>query len=120
MHSRDLPHLHPRPFLEWELRTTHPPEGEGVGVGCFLRWCMCLSVGSCVYPLVFVYLPLRVSDLGKHLKRPNGAYLKSNYGRWVPLVIYKGIEATVLSSKSIRLRLGKLNAVVHESTPASA
>jgi len=65
---------------------------------------MCLPVGVCV-------LPLKVSDLGKHLKQPNGKYFKSNYGRCAPLVIYIGTEATALSSKSIRLRLGHLNAV---------
>jgi hypothetical protein len=36
---------------------------------------------------------------------------RSYYGRWVLKVIYKGTEATALSSKSIQLRLGHSNAV---------
>jgi predicted RNA-binding protein with PUA domain len=38
-------------------------------------------------------------------------YFEPNYRRWAPSVIYKGIEATALSSKSIRVHLGNLNAV---------
>jgi hypothetical protein len=62
---------------------THPGvEGQGWGI---LPVGLCvLSVGSCVCGLVCVYLPLVVSDLGKHLKRPNGAYFKSNCGCWAP------------------------------------
>ena len=51
---------------------------------------------------------LKVSDLGMHLTGPNGTYFESNYGCWAPLVIYKGTEATALSSKSIRLHLRHL------------
>jgi hypothetical protein len=54
---------------------------------------------------------LKVSDLGMYLTRHNGTNFKSNYGRWVPLVIYKGTEATALSFKSTRLHLGHLSAV---------
>jgi hypothetical protein len=39
--------------------------------------------------------------------------LGSKHGIWAPSVIYKGTEATALSSKSIRLHLGHLNAVEH-------
>jgi hypothetical protein len=54
---------------------------------------------------------LKASDLGIHLTRPNSTYFKSSYGRWAPLVIYKGTEETALSSNSIRLHLGHLKAV---------
>jgi len=63
------------------------------------------------YPMVYVFLPLIVFDLGKHLKWPNGTYFKSNNGRWAPLIFFKNTEATALSSKTIRLRFGHLNAV---------
>jgi hypothetical protein len=42
---------------------------------------------------------------------------KLTYGRWVTFVIYKGTEATVLSSKSIRLYLYHLNAVENSLSP---
>jgi len=45
-----------------------------------------------------------------HLARFNGPHFKPNFGSWASLVIYKGAEATELSSKSIRLSLGHLNA----------
>jgi hypothetical protein len=45
-----------------------PPTQTGVGGGGVGG----LSVGLCVCPLVCAYLPLKVSDLGKHLKRSNG------------------------------------------------
>jgi hypothetical protein len=44
-----------------------------------------------------------VSDLGIHRTRPKGTYFKSNYGRWAPLVIFRGTEATALSTKTIWL-----------------
>jgi len=56
-------------------------------------------------------LRLRASDLGMHLTWPNGTYFKPNYGRWAPLVIYKGTEAAALSSKSIGHHLAHSNAV---------
>jgi hypothetical protein len=54
---------------------------------------------------------LKVPDLGIHRARPSGTYFNSNYGRWAPLGTSKGNEATALSSKSIWLHLGHLNAV---------
>jgi hypothetical protein len=54
---------------------------------------------------------LKVSDLEMHLTRPKSTYFKTNYGSRALSVIFKGTEATALSSKSIRLHLGHLNAV---------
>jgi hypothetical protein len=50
-------------------------------------------------------------QLEKKRMRTNGAYFKSNYGRWAPLDIFKGTKATALSSKSTRFHLCHFNAV---------
>jgi hypothetical protein len=52
---------------------------------------------------------LKVSDLRVHRARPSGMYFEPNNGRWAPLGISNGTEATALSSKSIRLHLVPLN-----------
>ena len=59
--------------------------------------------------LIIPVMLLKVSDLGIHRTRPNSTYFKPNYGRWAPLDILKGSEATALSSKSTRLHLGLLH-----------
>jgi hypothetical protein len=55
---------------------------------------------------------LKVPDLEIHQARPNSMYLKSSGGRWASLGIFKGTETMALSSKSIRLSRGLLNAFV--------
>jgi hypothetical protein len=56
--GRDLPNLHPRPFLEQEHRTIYPPGGGGGFVRwfvCFVRWFMYLSVGVWIFAVDLYY-----------------------------------------------------------------
>jgi hypothetical protein len=52
---------------------------------------------------------LEAPDFEIHRTLPIGTYFKSNYGCCASLAIFKGTEATALSSRSIWLRLGHVN-----------